>query len=111
MIFVLNCDVTINLINILIGSIIPVRALFKLDLTSGLFTDQTTFVVVPSMFRDGTSASELLKRLEVNFLANQDKNIYFALLMDFRDSKIESLVSDQNLVDQINEGLNILNIK
>lgn len=109
--FILNCDIAINVVNILISSFVPVRALFRLDLSAGVSTNQATFVVIPSMFRDSKSAEDLLRRLEVNFLGNNDKNIYFALLMDFKDSKMETTLSDEGLVEQINKGIDELNKK
>ena len=63
------------------------------------------------MFRDSLGAKELLKRLEVNYLGNSADNIYFALLMDFKDSNMEVTSSDQVLVDQINKGIEVLNQK
>ena len=109
--FILNGDIAVNLINIAVSSLLPVRSLFRLDLSSGVGLDQATFVVIPSMFRDGKSARELLRRLEVNFLGNSDNNIYYALLMDLKDSNMESISSDQILVEQINQGIENLNKK
>ena len=111
LVFILNCDIAINLINILISELVPVRGLFRLDLSSGVSLRQSTFVVIPSMFRDDKSADELLRRLEVNYLGNADENIYFALLMDFKDSKMEISPADQLLVDKINLGIEQLNEK
>jgi len=111
LVFILNCDITINLVNILISSLIPVRALFRLDLSTGLDVRQATFVVIPSMFRDIKTAKELLRRLEVNYLGNRDEHVYFGLLMDFRDAQMETLATDQELVDLINQGIDDLNEK
>ncbi len=111
LVFILNCDIVINLINLSVVSFIPVRMLPQLDLSSGVELRQSTFVVIPSMLRDSKNSQELLKRLEVNFLSNSDQNIYFALLMDFKDSKMETTTSDQILVEQMNEGIRELNKK
>jgi cyclic beta-1,2-glucan synthetase len=111
LLFILNCDVVVNLVNIFVSSFIPVRTLFRLDLTNILSREQATFVVIPSMFRDAKSAKELLHRLEVNFLGNCSDNIYFALLMDFKDSKTEITNFDDELVSQINLGIEELNQK
>jgi len=109
--FILNTDIAINLMNILISSLIPVRPLFRLDLSSGVTSEQSTFVVIPSMLRDKKTIVELLHRLEVNYLGNACENVYFALLMDFRDSKTETATTDESLVEEINKGLEILNHK
>jgi cellobiose phosphorylase len=111
LVFILNLDVSINLINILISSLIPVRSLFRLDLSSGLSTSQATFVVIPSMLRDSKSARELIRRLEINYLSNTEANLYYALLMDFRDANMETLTTDHGLVAEIKQGIEDLNIK
>lgn len=111
LVFILNCDITINLVNIAISSLIPVRALFRLDLSAGTSLKQATFVVIPSMFRDEKSTKELLRRLEINYLSNRDENIYFALLMGFKNSQTEVEVTDQVLVDQVKLGIKVLNQK
>ncbi|MFA7252834.1 MAG: glucoamylase family protein [Candidatus Paceibacterota bacterium] len=109
--FILNTDIAINLMNILISSLIPVRPLFRLDLSGGVSLEQATFVVIPSMLRDKKTIAELLHRLEVNYLGNNSDNIYYALLMDFRDSKTETTTTDESLVEEINKGLEALNNK
>lgn len=110
-VFILNCDVVINLVNIAISSLIPVRSLFRLDLSKGVLTRQATFVVMPSMFRDEKSTKELLRRLEVNYLSNNNDNVYFALLLGFKNSTVEVETTDQILVDQMNKGIEALNRK
>jgi cyclic beta-1,2-glucan synthetase len=110
-IFILSLDISINLIHIIINFLLPVRSLSRLDLSAGLSKDQATFVVVPSMFRDIKSAKDLIRRLEINFLGNTNTNLYYALLMDFKDAKVESLSTDPSLVAEIQKGIEELNQK
>ncbi len=111
LIFILSLDISINFTHRLINYLLPVRSLPRLDLSTGLSKEQATFVVVPSMFRDVKSAKELLRRLEINFLGNDNTNLYYALLMDFKDAKTESLSADQSLVTEIEKGIEDLNQK
>jgi hypothetical protein len=52
---------------------------------------------------------ELLERLEVHFLANQDPNIYFALLGDFPDAPSEETPNDASLLAVAQSGIEALN--
>ncbi len=111
LIFIINSDITVNLIHLFISIFIPVRPLFRLDLSEGVSVLQSTFVVIPSMLRDEKSTKELLKRLEVNYLGNSSSNIYYALLMDYKDAKAENLSGDEALFRQMQQGIDELNNK
>ena len=63
-----------------------------------------TMVVVPTLFSSEEGVHELLERLEVHFLANQDEHIYFALLGDFVDADTEELAEDAVLLDTALSG-------
>jgi len=53
--------------------------------------------------------NELLAKLEVHFLANNDQRLYFALLGDFADAAAEELPGDSSLIDLALEGIEQLN--
>ena len=50
-----------------------------------------------------------MERLEVHYLANQDKNIYFALLGDFADADAEETPADAPLLEAARLGIEELN--
>ena len=54
------------------------RLLPRIDTTAGIPEDASTFVVVPTIFFSESQVQELVERLEVHFLANQDPRIHFA---------------------------------
>src|SRR5262249_50381737 len=66
-----------------------------------------TFVVVPTLLIQHTGVHRLLETLEIHYLANRDRNLYFALLTDFTDSPSPS--ADQSLLDACIEGIRSLN--
>jgi cellobiose phosphorylase len=111
LISVLNSEIAVNLVNSLVVSFLPVKPLPKFDFKSGVPDEFRTFAVVPGMFRDAGSADELLRRFEVNYLSNKDKNIYFALLMDFTDSLQENTPKDKDAVSYVANRINELNDK
>ena len=76
---------------------------------TGIPEEACTMVVVPTIFSSESQLNELLERLEVHFLANQDKHIYFALLGDFPDADAEETTDDspsriaQSGIDDLNQ--------
>ena len=55
----------------------------QMDFSKGVPDDSKTLVVVPVLTDNIAALSHMLQSLEVRFLANRDKNIYFSLLVDF----------------------------
>ena len=50
------------------------------------------------MLTSTENIEHLTEALEVRFLANQDDNLFFALLTDFRDADVEKLPEDGPLL-------------
>ena len=91
--------------------ILDPRMLPYLDLESGIGDGRRTIVAMPSMFRNSESTRRLLRRMETNFIANNDPDIFFAALMDFRDATEESVATDAGLVAEFEQGIVALNEK
>ncbi|MEK7176827.1 MAG: glucoamylase family protein [Patescibacteria group bacterium] len=111
LIFILSSEVGTNLLNSLIVSFLPIKSLPKFDFKNGVPDEFRTFVVTSGMFRNISSINELLRRLEVNYLSNKDKNIFFGLLMDFTDALEESMPKDRGLTIYVSDEINKLNKK
>lgn len=58
----------------------------RMDFSGGVPAAFSTMVVIPCLLTSRESISNLLKRLEVCYLANTSAHLYFALLSDFVDS-------------------------
>ncbi len=83
----------------------------RLDFSEGLPSEHATLVVVPTMLLSEPGIDNLLESLEVRYLANHDRNIYFALLTDFRDALEEHEAGDDKLLQQAVKGVQDLNQK
>ncbi|MEZ4239402.1 MAG: glucoamylase family protein [Myxococcota bacterium] len=57
-----------------------------------------TMVVVPALLTDEDELTELVRRLEVHYLGNDDADLRFALLTDFADAPTERTDHDQALL-------------
>ncbi|MCA1576297.1 MAG: hypothetical protein LC794_02905 [Acidobacteria bacterium] len=87
------------------------RLLPRISTVQGVPEDASTFVVVPTIFFSESQVQELIERLEVHFLANQDPRIYFALLGDFRDAETEEMPNDSLLLSVAQSSIDKLNQK
>ncbi|HEY4496990.1 MAG TPA: glucoamylase family protein [Candidatus Paceibacterota bacterium] len=111
-IFILNSDIAVNLVNSVLSRLTPVRLLPKIDYVVNDIPDKdATLVVIPSVFRSKILIGNLLRKLEVHYLGNRDKNIFFGLLMDFRDSKNEINKEDSEYIKFLENGIDALNKK
>ena len=102
-------DLALTVINWDLTHFFPPRLLPRIDTTAGIPEDASTFVVVPTIFFSESQVNELVERLEVHFLANQDPRIYFALLGDFRDAENEETATDSLLLSVAQSGIDTLN--
>jgi cyclic beta-1,2-glucan synthetase len=103
-------EIGVAAVNQLITMILPPRLLPKLDFRKDGIPDQyKTTVVVPTLFGTVASVREALEHLEVQYLANRDRTLRFALLSDFTDAASEQCPEDQQILDAAIRGVRALN--
>ncbi len=83
----------------------------RLDYSDGIPPESKTLVVVPTMLVSEKNIEDLAEALEVRFLANQDHNLFFALLTDFRDADKEVMPEDVPLLELARQKIEELNEK
>lgn len=81
----------------------------KLEYRQGLPPDAATLVVVPALLPDVRRTEELIRQLEVHYLANREENLFFALLGDFKDASQENVPGDQEILAAAQRGIQSLN--
>jgi cyclic beta-1,2-glucan synthetase len=104
-------DLAITVLNWDLTHFFPPRLLPRMKTSAGIPDDAATVVVVPTIFLHETQVHELVERLEVHYLANQDEHIYFALLSDFPDAASEETAKDSSLLAIAQSGVDALNRK
>ncbi len=102
----------VDLVNNSITAIFDPHPLPKLDFEAGIPPECTTVVAVPTLLLNEKQVRELVKELEVRFLANRDPQLHFVLLTDLPDSVSKPHVDDSNpLVDLATQLINNLNTR
>jgi hypothetical protein len=98
-----------GVMNQLVVSLLPPKALPKLDFSQGIPRDFSTIVVVPTLLLNEAFIRRMVTELEIRYLGNRDPHLYFALLTDAPDSRQRFDKNDElvSLCCRLIEELNI----
>ena len=108
--FLPAADIAVNVMNQLVSAFLPPRILPKLELReAGVPPEFRTAVVIPTLFGSVDAVREALENLEVQFLANREAHLHFALLSDFTDAPSETREGDDAIVAAAVAGVRDLN--
>lgn len=83
----------------------------KMALTDGIPRQSATMVVIPTLITSLEDGETILEKMCVYYAANQQNNIYFALLSDFKDNKNEITADDVEIIERIEKAVESLNNK
>ncbi|NLY30998.1 MAG: glycosyl transferase [Firmicutes bacterium] len=108
---ILATDLAVRTVHGIVTASVPPRMLAKCELRHGIPEDHAAVVVIPALLPDKRRAHQLIDRLEVYYLANQDSNLFFALLGDFADAPQENLPEDGEILQAAQERIKELNEK
>jgi cyclic beta-1,2-glucan synthetase len=103
-------EIAINFVNQLLTNYLPPRALPRLEFREdGIPREFRTAVVVPTLFPTVKSVRDTLEHIEVQYLANRDPNLHFAVLSDFTDAPHERMPDDEAILAAAVAGVRDLN--
>ncbi len=83
----------------------------KMDYSNGIPNNRRTVVVIPTVLSGFSDISKILDSLEIRFLANKEKNLFFALLTDLKNAPAAQMPEDEELVSLLSRGILDLNEK
>lgn len=105
-------EVGVAVVNKLVTALLPPRLIPKMDFReNGIPASSRTVVVVPTLFGTVAGVREALEHLEVQYLANPEAHLNFAILSDFTDARTETTPADAQIIDAARHGVNALNDK
>ncbi len=97
--FIPTTEFVIQFIQWVLGKIVKPKMIPKLDMKNGIPKHYATMVVIPTILDSSKKTKELIEKLEVFYLANKSKNIYFTLLGDCTQSDNKEEKFDQEIID------------
>lgn len=98
-------------VNNILRHIIKQSKLPKINYENGIDSKNKTMVVIPCVLDTEKKVKEMLKKIEVYYLANEDENIYFTLLGDCTTSEKEVEKEDSQIIKSGKEEVKRLNEK
>src|ERR1043165_2199693 len=104
-------DLALGVLNWDITRVFSPRVLPRMDMSHGVPDEARTLIVIPTLLTSEETVRELLERLEVHFLANQDPQFSFALLGDYADAPSEEMPDDEAILDVTLRGIENLNAR
>ena len=88
----------IQVVQYILSKVIKPRLIPKMDLQNGVPEEDATFVVIPTIIANEEKVEEMMKKLEVYYIANKSDNMYFALLGDVTSSTKAQEDFDEDVV-------------
>ncbi|MBR3003152.1 MAG: hypothetical protein IKF38_06355 [Clostridia bacterium] len=106
-----SSEIVVQIVQYILSKVVKPKLIPKIDFTNGIDEENTSIVVIPTILKNREKVQELMKKLEVFYIANKSENLYFALLGDCSESSNKDEKFDSEVIE---EGLNqakILNEK
>ena len=104
-------DLAISLVNRAVAGTLGPRALPRLDLTDGVPSTLRTLVAVPTLLTTVSDVEAQIERLEIQYLANPEGDLRFALVSDWLDAPTENVPGDEALLSTAFTGIDRLNAR
>ncbi len=100
----------LGIVNLLVSHFLKPRVQVRMDFRGGVPDDCRTLVVVPTLLLSRSSIERLIGNLEIYYLANRDRNVYFGLVTDLPDSELPGTTAEEReIIDDCVAGVRELN--
>ena len=104
-------EIVVQVVQYILGKVVKPKLIPKLDFYSGVPKEYSTFVVIPTILKSKEKVEELVKKLEVYYLANKSENLYFALLGDCSSGPNKEEPFDEEVINEGIKQVQLLNEK
>ncbi len=104
-------EVIIRLENYFLLKIKKTKFIPKMNYEKKIPEDLSTFVVIPCILNNKEKVIELVKKLEVLYIANKQENLYFAILGDCTQSSKQKEEIDNQIIQTALQEIKSLNKK
>ncbi len=107
--FIPSTEIALQIIQYILSKTIKPKPIPKIDFFNGIDENNKTMVVIPTILDNPKKVEELIKKLEVFYLANKSDNLYFTLLGDCSESSKREEDIDAEVIktgEELTEKLN-----
>ena len=106
-----SSEIAIQIIQYFLSKIVKPKLIPKIDFSNGIDRENATMVVIPTIVKSKEKVKELMRKLEVFYLANKSSNIYFTLLGDCSESSKIEEEFDNEVIEEGKKEVEKLNKK
>lgn len=99
-IFIPATEIVIQIFQYVLNKTVKKKEIPKLDLSDGVPEELSTMVVIPTILNNREKVKELMRKLEVFYLANKSENLYFCLLGDVTSSSKLNEEFDDEIIEE-----------
>ena len=98
--FVPLSEIIIQITQYILNKLVKPKLIPKIDFSKGIDKENTTIVVIPTILKNKEKVKELMRKLEVFYIANKSDNLYFALLGDCSESTDKNERFDEEVIKE-----------
>ena len=91
-------NIVSKIIQYVLSKVIKPKLIPKIDFQNGIPENCSTMVVIPTIVKSKEKVKELMRKLEVYYIANKSKNLYFTLLGDCSSGNKEIEEFDEEVI-------------
>ena len=104
-------NIVSKIIQYVLSKVVKPKLIPKIDFQNGIPKDCSTMVVIPTIVKSKEKVKELMRKLEVYYIANKSSNLYFTLLGDCCSGSKEVEEFDEEVIREGIEQTKRLNEK
>jgi len=104
-------EVVIQIVQTILNKIVKPKLIPKIDFSNGIDKENTSMVIIPTIVDSKEKVKEMFQNLERYYFANKTKNLYFTLLGDCTQSKMQEDKTDKELIQEGKNQVEKLNKK
>ena len=95
-----SSEIVIQTIQFVLSKIVKPKLIPKIDFSKGIDEENSTIVVIPTILKNKQKVQELMRKLEVFYIANKSDNLYFALLGDCSECSKKEEDFDNEVIEE-----------
>jgi cyclic beta-1,2-glucan synthetase len=108
---ILSITLALEIVNYIFTKYTKPTKLPCMDFEKSIPDEYRTIVVIPVILDSVHHVKEYVEKMEAYFLSNRDKNLFFAILGDFKDAGSKEMPEDNDIVNAVIKSVKELNQK
>ena len=97
--FIPSSEIATQIIQYILSKVIKPKIIPKIDFSEGIDEENSCMVIIPTIVKNKEKVEELMEKLEVYYIANKSKNLYFTLLGDCSESSVKEEKIDNEVIE------------